>query len=142
LTREAACCFSSRTRGRLARSADDLSLAQLPPLETRIGLQYSVDRWSLGGLARVVAAQRRFALNQGNIVGQDLGPTDAFSVFSLNGSARVHRLASVSVGVDNLFNKAYAEFVSRSGAEVTGFPTTTRVNEPGRTIWIKLDLRN
>jgi iron complex outermembrane receptor protein len=120
---------------------DDLPLAQLPPLETRVGLQYSVDRWSIGGLARVVAAQHRYALNQGNIVGQDLGPTDGFSVFSLNGSAKVHRLASLSMGVDNLFDEVYAEFVSRRGGEVVGFPTTTRVNEPGRTLWVKLDFR-
>jgi iron complex outermembrane receptor protein len=120
---------------------DDRPLAQLPPLETRFGLQYTVDRWSLGGLARLVGAQERFALNQGNIVGQDLGPTDGFSVFSLNGSARIHRLASLSLGVDNLLDKVYAEFVSRNGAEVTGFPTTTRVNEPGRTLWVKLDFR-
>jgi iron complex outermembrane receptor protein len=120
---------------------DDLPLAQLPPLETRIGLRYSVDRWSIGGLTRLVAAQNRYALNQGNIVGQDLGPTDGFAVFSLNGSFRVHRLASLSMGVDNLLDKEYAEFVSRGGAEVTGFPTTTRVNEPGRTLWVKLDFR-
>ncbi len=121
---------------------DDLPLAQLPPLETRLGLQYSTDRWSLGGLARVVSAQKRYALNQGNIVGQDLGPTPGFAVFSLNGRARVHRLASLSMGVDNLFDTTYAEFISRNGSEVTGFPTTTRVNEPGRTLWVKVDFRH
>ncbi|MEZ5283919.1 MAG: TonB-dependent copper receptor [Vicinamibacterales bacterium] len=120
---------------------DNRPLAQLPPLESRLGLQYSTERWSLGGLTRLVGAQNRFALNQGNIVGQDLGPTPAFGVFSLNGSTRVHRLASLSMGIDNLFDRTYAEFVSRGGADVTGFPTTTRVNEPGRTMWVKLDFR-
>ncbi len=33
------------------------------------------------------------------------------------------------------------EFVSRGGADVPGFTTTTRVNEPGRTLWVTLDLR-
>jgi len=35
----------------------------------------------------------------------------------------------------------YAEFISRSGSDVPGFTTTTRVNEPGRTLWAKLDFR-
>lgn len=120
---------------------DGVPLAQLSPLETRIGLQYAVDRWSLGGLTRLVGAQDRFALYQGNIVGQDLGPTDGFAVFSINGGIRLHRVANLTMGVDNLLNEAYAEFISRNGADVAGFVTTTRVNEPGRTMWIKLDLR-
>lgn len=120
---------------------DRRPLAQLPPLDARVGLQYAADRWSVGGLTRVVAAQTRYALNQGNIVGQDLGPTPAFAIVSLSGRVRVHRLASVSMGVDNLLDETYAEFVSRSGAAVTGFPTTTRVNEPGRTLWVKVDFR-
>jgi len=120
---------------------DALPLAQLPPVETRLGARYAADRWSLGGLTRLVGAQDRFALSQGNIVGQDLGPTDRFAVFSLNGSVRLHRVANLTMGVDNLLDATYAEFISRNGADVSGFVTTTRVNEPGRTLWIKLDLR-
>jgi iron complex outermembrane receptor protein len=104
-------------------------------------VQYATDRLSIGALTRLVAAQDRFALNQGNIVGQDLGPTSSFGVFSLNGGWRVARLVRLIAGVDNLFDTTYAEFISRSGAMVSGFSTTTRVNEPGRTLWIKLDLR-
>jgi iron complex outermembrane receptor protein len=120
---------------------DDLPLAQIPPLETRLGARYSGGRWSLGALARVVAAQTRYALNQGNIVGQDLGPTAGFRVVSLNGSLRLARRLNLTAGVDNLFDTEYAEFVSRGGAVVEGFPATLRVNEPGRTAWLKLDLR-
>jgi iron complex outermembrane receptor protein len=120
---------------------DGLPLAQQPPLEARLGLTYSTDRWSLGCLTRLVAAQTRYTLNQGNIVGQDLGPTPSFAVFSMNGRWRVASYAYISAGADNLFDTAYAEFISRSGAAVPGFVTTTRVNEPGRTLWIKLDVR-
>ena len=120
---------------------DRLPLAQLPPLEGRVGLQWAAARWSLGALARVVAAQERYALNQGNIVGQDLGPTAGFGVFSVNGTWRLARFAFLSAGVDNVLDTSYAEFVSRGGADVPGFTTTTRVNEPGRTAWIKLDLK-
>lgn len=120
---------------------DDRPLAQQPPLEGRLGVQYSGARWSLGSLARLVAAQDRVAPNQGNIVGQDLGPAPAFAVFSVNGGWRLGGVALLSIGVDNLFDTSYAEFISRSGSSVVGFTTTTRVNEPGRTAWVKLDLR-
>lgn len=127
------------TRGR--NETDNLPLAQQPPLEGRIGFAYAADRWSFGGLVRLVAAQTRYALNQGNIVGQDLGPTPSFAVVSLNGGWRLAGFARASAGVDNLFGTTYAEFISHGGAGVPGFITTTRVNEPGRTLWIKLDLR-
>ena len=92
-------------------------------------------------MARVAARQNRYALNQGNIVGQDLGPTGGFSVFSLNAGWRMTRYAQLTAGVDNLFGKTYAEFISHGGSAVPGFTTTTRVNEPGRMLWAKLDLR-
>jgi iron complex outermembrane receptor protein len=121
-------------------STDDLPLAQLPPLEGRIAAQYGGERWSVAALARLVAAQERYALHQGNIVGQDLGATSAFSVLSLNAAWRLGKLLRFAAGVDNVFDTTYAEFVSRGGADVPGFVTTTRVNEPGRTFWIKADL--
>ena len=117
---------------------DSVPLAQMPPLEARLGLSYASRIWSVGGLARMVAAQRRFALNQGNIVGQDLGPTGGFTIFSLNAGWRPTAFVQVTAGVDNLFGKTYAEFISHGGSSVGGFTTTTRVNEPGRTAWVKV----
>jgi len=122
-------------------TTDDLPLAQLPPLEGRIATQYGTEHWSVGALVRLVAAQSRYALNQGNIVGQDLGPTSAFSIVSLNAAWRIATRLRLAGGVDNLLDTTYAEFISRSGSDVPGFTTTTRVNEPGRTLWVKLDLR-
>jgi iron complex outermembrane receptor protein len=110
----------------------------MPPLEVRTGLSYEDPRWSAGVLWRLAAAQDRYAVNQGNIVGQDLGPTGGFGVLSLNGAWRPHPSILVSAGVDNLFDKLYAEHLSRGGAMVSGFEQTTRVNEPGRTLWLKL----
>ena len=42
------------------------------------------------------------------------------------------------MGVDNLFDKAYAEFINRAGVALAGYDSTTRVNEPGRNWWLKL----
>jgi len=118
--------------------SDDRPLAQMPPLEVRTGLNYEDPRWSAGVLWRLVAAQDRYAVNQGNIVGQDLGPTGGFGVLSLNGAWRPSSSILVSAGIDNLLDKLYAEHLSRGGAMVSGFEQTTRVNEPGRTLWLKV----
>ena len=124
------------TRGE--NQTDDQHLAQMPPLELRAGLDYTGKLWSAGTLWRVVAAQNRYALNQGNIVGQDLGSTDGFGVLSLNAGWRPAEAVLVSAGIDNLFDKTYAEHLSRGGAALAGYEQTTRVNEPGRTLWLKV----
>lgn len=124
------------TRGE--NRTDDRPLAQMPPLELRTGLNYTGARWSAGALWRVVTEQDRYALNQGNIVGQDLGRTGGFGVLSLNAGWRPAAGVLVTAGVDNLFDKLYAEHLSRGGAMVAGFEQTTRVNEPGRTLWLKV----
>ncbi len=118
--------------------SDDTPLGQMPPLETRLALDYRGSSWSFGGLLRGVARQDRVALNQGNIVGQDIGPTAGFAVVSLNGGYRLGNGVRMTAGVDNVFDRAYAEHISRAGSMVSGFEQTTRVNEPGRTAWINV----
>ena len=137
---------SVRVSGTLAYTqghnvTDDAPLAQMPPLEARLGLDYVRGAWSAGALVRSVADQDRYVVNQGNIVGQDLGPTDGFTVFSLNGGWRLRDGMLLTAGVDNLFDQTYAEHLSRGGAMVSGYEQTTKVNEPGRTLWMKLDLK-
>lgn len=127
------------TRG--SNETDGRPLAQIPPLESRFSLSYIETSWSAGVLVRAVARQDRVAIGQGNIVGQDTGTSDSFAVLSLNGSWRIMPSARLSAGVDNLFDTTYAEHISRSGASVSGYPQTTRVNEPGRTFWARLDLK-
>jgi iron complex outermembrane receptor protein len=120
--------------------ADAAPLAQMPPLEARLGLEFSRAAWSAGALLRAVAEQDRYVVNQGNIVGQDLGPTAGFTVLSLNGGWRPRTGVLLTAGVDNLFDRAYAEHLSRGGAMVSGYVQTTQVNEPGRTLWFKLNV--
>jgi iron complex outermembrane receptor protein len=117
---------------------DNRPLGQIPPLEARLSLDYQHGAWSAGALVRAVAAQDRVAINQGNVVGQDIGPSAGFAVASVNGGYRLAKGWSLTAGVDNLFDRAYAEHISRAGALVAGFEQTTRVNEPGRTLWVSL----
>ncbi|MBA1202979.1 TonB-dependent copper receptor [Pseudomonas capeferrum] len=123
-------------------SSDGNALPQMPPLESRLGLSYSREAWSMGALWRLVAAQNRVAENQGNVVGKDYEKSAGFGVFSLNGAYKVNRHLKLSAGVDNLFDKAYAEHLNLAGNAGFGYPAADpqAVNEPGRTLWTKADL--
>lgn len=118
-------------------------LAQMPPLEARLGAEYALGNWHAGVLVRHAAKQDRVAVNQGNVVGQDIGASPSFTVVSLNAAVQLPRGVSVSAGIDNLLDRNYAEHLSRGGAMLAGYTQTTRVNEPGRTIWLRagIDLR-
>ena len=123
-------------------SSDGNALPQMPPLESRLGLSYSHQAWSIGALWRLVAAQHRIAENQGNVVGKDYEKSAGFGVFSLNGAYKVNKHLKVSAGVDNLLDKAYAEHLNLAGNAGFGYPAADpqAVNEPGRTLWTKVDL--
>ncbi|MBD9415792.1 TonB-dependent copper receptor [Pseudomonas sp. PDM16] len=122
-------------------SSDGEALPQMPPLETRLGLSYQRDAWSAGALWRVVAAQNRVDEGKGNVVGQDFGQSSGFGVFSLNGAYRVNANLKLSAGVDNLFDKDYSEHLNLAGDAGFGYPADpVAIDEPGRTLWAKVDL--
>ncbi len=121
-------------------STDNLPLAQLPPLESTVAITYNGDTWSTGIVGRLVHEQSRFSKGQGNIVGQDLGSTPGFETFSFHFLWKPTSWTQVSMGIDNLFDKPYTEHLSRGGASIAGFPAPTlKINEPGRSGWIKCE---
>ncbi|EDY83406.1 TonB-dependent copper receptor [Verrucomicrobiia bacterium DG1235] len=117
---------------------DHLALAQISPLEFTLEGGRRREAWSFGWLARFVAEQDRFALHQGNIVGQDIGPSESFAVLSLHSSYRINEYWNLASGIDNLFDETYAEHISRAGAAIAGYTQTTRINEPARTLWARM----
>ena len=123
-------------------SSSGAPLAQMPPLEARLGLTYEQPRWSAGALWRVVAAQHRVSEGQGNVVGKDFGDSSGFAVFSLNAAYRFSDTLKVSTGLDNLFDKTYSEHLNLAGNSGFGFlaDDPQRINEPGRTLWAKVDV--
>lgn len=122
---------------------DGKPLAQTPPLEWNNTLAFDNGKFSAGALWKLVAKQNRFSKGQGNIVGQDIGASAGFGVLSVNAGWKFNKYATLQGGVDNVFNKTYAEFVSRSGKFVDPAAgiKTTRVNEPGRTAWLRLQAK-
>lgn len=119
---------------------DGTDMAQIPPLELRLGVYYQNANWSAGAFWRAVDEQERVDINKGNIVGQDIGASDSFNILSLNAGWRAHKNLLITSGIDNLLNETYAEHVSRAGAMIAGYDQTTRINEPGRTYWLKAQI--
>ncbi|WP_158020724.1 TonB-dependent copper receptor [Chromobacterium sphagni] len=121
-----------------ANTTDDRPLAQTPPLSATMSLAWDNQTWAGALVWRVAAGQGRYAIGQGNIASSDIGPTPGFATLSLNGGWRVSKALKLTAGLDNLFNRTYAEHISSSGADVAGYARALRVNEPGRTLWLKL----
>ncbi|GAA0777327.1 TonB-dependent copper receptor [Castellaniella ginsengisoli] len=121
---------------------DDTALAQQPPLEVRLGLNYAQGPYSAGMLWRLVAAQNRYDEGKGGIAGRDIGATGGFGVLSLNAGWRPNKTVLLTAGVDNVLNKTYAEHLSKSGADIPGSVSFvgTRINEPGRVFWLKAQI--
>ena len=117
------------------------ALPQMPPLEARFGIGYDNRAWSFGGLWRLVARQDRVAINEGNVVGRDLGPSAGFGTLAFNGGYRWSESLQLTAGVDNLLNRTYSEHLNLGGNAAFGYPADpVRINEPGRTFWTKLNV--
>lgn len=121
-------------------ATDGAALPQMTPPEARFSAAWDNGRWSFGALLRVVARQDRVAFDQGNVVGRDLGPSAGFATFALNGGYRLNDRVQLTAGIDNLFDRAYSEHLNLAGSADFGYPADpVRINEPGRSAWLKLN---
>ena len=122
-------------------SSYDRPMAQTPPLETRLHLKYQQEKWQAGLLWRLVAAQKRIDKNMGNVKGRDFDKSSGFSVFSANMSYDLLPAAKLSGGIDNLFDRKYSEHLNMAGSALWGLAANSRINEPGRTWWARLNVK-
>jgi len=120
---------------------DGRALPQMPPLEARLTAAYDSGPWTAQAQWRLVARQGRVALNQGNVVGQDFGPSAGFGTLSLSASYAFTKQAKLVLGIDNLFNKTYSEHLNMAGNAGFGFAANAPVNEPGRALWARLNVK-
>lgn len=126
-----------------ANRTDSRPLPQMPPLEARLGLEWdSHDRWTFGALLRGAARQSRVAPGEGNVTGRDLGESGGFATLAVNAAYRIDGVLRLSAGVDNVFDRAYAEHLNLAGSADFGYPADPiRISEPGRTAWLRLGAR-
>lgn len=116
-------------------------LPQIPPLEARLGADYQRGAWSVGGVWRVAAAQRRYAFNEGNVAGKDFGPSAGFGVVSLHAQYALRKTATLTLGMDNVFDKAYTEHLNLAGNTGFGYSANSPIPEPGRALWLRLGIK-
>jgi iron complex outermembrane receptor protein len=122
-------------------TSDGKPLPQIAPLEGRFNLRYVQDRYSLGLLWRAVAKQNRISLNEGNIVGYDIGKSKGFSTLAINAAYQYSTTLDFAVGIDNLLDKAYAEHLNKSGAALFGYAANEQFNNSGRNYWARVSMK-
>lgn len=120
--------------------SENKALGQTPPFEIRGLFGYDNDVVAAAIIARYVAPQHRVAINEGNIIGQDIKKSDDFAVISVNGSWKINKNISLFLGVDNIFDKAYSEFINKGSIDVAGYNQSTgvQIQEAGRQFWARI----
>ncbi len=122
-------------RGR--NTDENRDLAQIPPLEFTGTLDYQGGPWAVSAILRAAADQTQVDDDPLSGSGLDVGETGGWGVLDLRGSYRLNPQASLDFGLDNVFDKAYAYHLNRANAFE---PESVQVNEPGRSVWAKLNL--
>jgi iron complex outermembrane recepter protein len=115
---------------------DNVPLAQTPPLEGTLSVDYDAGRWFGGVLLRGVARQDRIHPGFGTIYSLDSDETPGFGVISAYGGWRINSQLTATAGIDNLADKAYSEHIQRGSADLGA--SERRIFEPGRTLWLRL----
>lgn len=111
---------------------DDRPLAQIAPLMGKIVVSYGRNAWRAGARLNWAAGQHRID------PARDPGVTPGYATVDLFGTYDLSDRARLVAGVDNLLDKTYATALARSN---TFDPTLVRVNEPGRTVYLKLQMK-
>ncbi|MEY3572328.1 MAG: hypothetical protein RJA77_243 [Pseudomonadota bacterium] len=120
-------------------------LAQTPPLEVKVAVDHQIGRWSIGGVVRLVAKQDRIHPGFGTIVGLDRSTeTPGFATLGLHASHALTKDLRLNMGIDNVLDHNHFEHLNRSDASIAGYLSSvnTGVNEPGRTVWMKVEWRS
>jgi iron complex outermembrane receptor protein len=114
---------------------DDRPLAQIPPLQGRLGLRYVDQRWT--GAVGLRWATRQTRVDDDPLTGSglDFGQTSGYAVLDLSASFELAAGLAVVAGADNLLDHTYADHLNRGNLFD---PDPIRVNEPGRSLWVRL----
>lgn len=122
-------------------TTDHTALPQIAPLEGRFNLRYVQDKYNLGLLWRVVAAQDRTSSREGNIIGYDVADSKGFSTLALNATYKLMNDVDLAVGIDNVFDKNYAEHLNKLGSSGFGYAATEQFNNIGRNYWARISMK-
>lgn len=113
----------------------DIPLYQIPPFSYDMTMTYAQDIWSLGGRLHGALKQTRVDDDPFTGSGRDAGKTDGYALVDLFASVEVYEQARIRFGVTNLFDKFYSNHLNR---ENLNDGSTVHVNEPGRSVYVRL----
>ncbi len=118
---------------------DDRPLYQIDPFAADLSLDwqdyFDGGSYSIGSRLRYQKKQSRRDDNPLTGLGID-NETDGFTTVDVYGGVEWKNNIGVSLGVDNIFDKEYAEYITGSHVESIA-PAV--VNAPGRTFWLRLN---
>lgn len=109
---------------------DDDALAQIPPLEGRLAVEYAADFWNVGTGFNFATKQTRLDDQTSQ---RDLD-TAGYGTLDIYGTMQVAPF-EMRIGINNVFDKTYARHLNRSNAFD---PSEIQVNEPGRSFGVQL----
>ncbi|HNQ92479.1 MAG TPA: TonB-dependent receptor, partial [Alphaproteobacteria bacterium] len=113
---------------------DSDALSQIPPLEGKLTVDYTRDIWSFGSAWNFAMKQNRI---DSDTAQRDVQKTPGYGTLDLYAKADLAPF-EVRLGVSNLFDKTYARHLNRSNAVD---PTEIQVNEPGRSVGLRINAR-
>ncbi len=118
--------------------SDNRPIAQTPPLDATINLEYTRSNWYVGAKVSGQAEQKRVEDNMAVDSGLDTGKTSGWAILDLYGSYDMTDNATVKMGINNVFDRTYAHHVNRANADPFN-PGPVQVNEPGRSVWVRVN---
>lgn len=116
------------------------ALAQTPPLEAMVGLDFHYGDFRAVVNTRFVDKQTRIHEGYGNVLALDTTETTGFITSALELAYKPHPAIEFKFGVDNIFDKAYTEHLNRNASSSAAGPTITKLNEPGRSFWGRISI--
>jgi len=119
------------TRGQ--NLSDNIPLSQIAPLTGRLEIAYDTRDWMLGARLNAASSQNRVDDDPAAGSGRDFGPSEAYLTVDLFGSYNLTENFQVTAGVTNLFDETYANHLNKRD----GFNNEVRVNEPGRSFYVR-----
>lgn len=126
----------SFTLGRNIESGE--ALPQIPPLHGKLGLVWELlENLNINSGLHWASKQNRADTDPLTGTGRDIGETSGYGIFELFATLETYYSAKINFGVTNLFDKNYANHLNRSNISD---PTEVRVNEPGRSFFVTLNL--
>jgi iron complex outermembrane receptor protein len=143
VTRQISTAWSSNLNAAYVNAnndTDDRPIAQTPPLEGSLGVDYSASDWKAGAKVKWATKQTRVDDNMMTGSALDAGQTPGYGVLDLYAATVIGKETSLKFGIDNVTDKAYAYHVNRANSDAFN-PDAVQVNEPGRELWARISTK-